>query len=263
MLALIVDDEHFALEDTASVIEELDESIEIFKAEDYKTAIKICEENPVDVAFLDIEMTGITGLELAGRIKEKRPNINIIFVTAFKEYALDALRLFASGYILKPASVEDISNVLENLRHPIGKKDDAAGGLYVKCFGAFDIFYGGKSVVFKRKKTKEFFAYLIDRRGASAEPDEIVSALWEDISPDEIEKKKNYLHQLYYDLKVVLEESGVGDILVHTRNAYSVTPEKISCDYYDYLSGEKSGDAMISEGYMEQYGWAEGRFLWD
>lgn len=77
------------------------------------------EENVCDVAFLDIQMRSMTGLELAKQLKERQPNVNIIFVTGFSEYTGEAIQLHASGYIEKPVTEEKIRRELDNLRHPV------------------------------------------------------------------------------------------------------------------------------------------------
>ena len=71
-----------------------------------------------DVCFLDIEMPGKTGLELAVTLKQMYPKVNIIFVTGFSKYAIDAINLRSSGYILKPATCDKILAELGNLRTP-------------------------------------------------------------------------------------------------------------------------------------------------
>jgi hypothetical protein len=118
------------------------------------------------VAFLDVKMPGMTGLEMAKRVKELSPHTNIVFVTAYSEYSLDAMRLRASGYVLKPATGEAVETELENLRFPV--KTAAASRLRVQCFGNFEVYADGQPLRFEFSRTKELFAYLVDRRGAAA-----------------------------------------------------------------------------------------------
>ena len=146
MKVLVADDERFSLEDTAAAIKEAVSDIELFKASDYRIALDICRENRIDVAFLDIEMPGITGLELAKQLKDLNPDINIVFVTGHVEYALDAHAVFASGYLVKPADVSDVEKVLRNLRNPVHEKNL----LKVHCFGNFEVFAYNRPVLFRR-----------------------------------------------------------------------------------------------------------------
>ena len=66
------------------------------------------------------------------------PEINIIIVTAYEEYALNALRLYVSGYILKPVIDSELKEALDNLRVPVTKKISDRR-LTAKCFGHFEV----------------------------------------------------------------------------------------------------------------------------
>ena len=123
------------------------------------------KENGCDIAFLDIHMSEMTGVELAKELKAVNPKMNIIFVTGFSEYAGDAMELHASGYIMKPVTKEKVERELCDLRFPIVPKKDAL--LRVQCFGNFDVFLpNGSHMRFERSRSKEIFAYLVHpRRG--------------------------------------------------------------------------------------------------
>ena len=105
--------------------------------------------------------------------------MNIIFVTGFSEYTGDAMRLHASGYIMKPVTTEAVKSELDDLRFPIIPKDNSL--LRVQCFGNFDVFLpNGEHVRFERSRSKEVFAYLVHRHGSSCTIKEIFSAIFED-----------------------------------------------------------------------------------
>lgn len=94
-------------------------------------------------------MRGMNGVELARRLKEINPKMNIIFVTGYSEYAGEAMSLHASGYIMKPVSKAKVEKELADLRFPIIPKNDAL--LRVQCFGNFDVFTpDGEHVHFER-----------------------------------------------------------------------------------------------------------------
>ena len=105
---IVVDDERIALESLAKKLARIDgvEAPELFE-----TAAEACsflEENVADIAFLDISLRDSDGLELAERVRELCPGCAIVFVTGYADYAVDAFRIHADGYVLKPVSVEDL-----------------------------------------------------------------------------------------------------------------------------------------------------------
>lgn len=252
MNILIVDDEVSALRDLARTIEKTVQDAEIKKADRALDALSLCREQEFDVVFLDIRMPGKDGLELAKEIKQVRPLINIIMVTAYQQYLYDAVKLYVSDYILKPARAEDIKNALANLRHSVIEERK---GLYVHCFGNFEVFYDGEAVRFGRAKVKELFAYLIDRKGAVATNAEIRAALWGNGVKDD-RKQRTYFSQIVYGLRTKLEELGCADVFVQSRDSYAVSMEKIPCDYYLALRGDAQVLARYEGEYMHQYEWA-------
>ena len=87
------------------------------------------------------------------------------------------------------------------------------------------MFYDGEVVRFGRAKVKELFAYLIDRRGASASNAEIRAALWGDEVKDD-RKQRTYFSQIVHGLRAKLNELGCGDVFVQSRDSYAVSMEK-------------------------------------
>lgn len=177
MKILIVADEQMALEEAEELVLQIRPKAEIICAENYMEALKAAETLHFDIALLDIEMPGMSGMELAEKLKEHTPDINIIFVTAYDEYALKAFQLYASDYLLKPISVSVLENAFSNLRYPVVSGEEK---LRVQCFGNFEVFCDGEPVHFARARAKELFAYLIDLKGASANTGELCGILFED-----------------------------------------------------------------------------------
>lgn len=252
MKLLLVDDEVTALRDLERELKKVAPDASVEKADEVEQALSLVKNEEFDVVFLDINMPGMDGLTLAKELKRIRPMINIVMVTAYPQYALDAMKLYVSDYCLKPVRARDLANALSNLRNPIPQERE---GLYVKCFGNFEVFYDGKPVRFGRAKAKEMFAYLIDRAGATATNSELRAILWEDDATEE-EKQMKYFAQVTYQLRACLEELGISDILIQSRDAYSVAAEKIPCDYYLALKRDPQALSGYQGEYMSQYAWA-------
>ena len=202
-----------------------------------------------DVAFLDIELGSISGMIIAKMLQKKNPQLNIIFVTGYLEYAPQAINMRASGYVSKPVTEEKIKIEMENLRFPM-PKPNTNKKITVRCFGKFEVLKDGVPLKFKREKAKELFAYLIDKNGTVCSPREISAVLWE-------EDKFDYLRKLTQELRETLSEVGASDVFVCGFKRYRIEPNLIECDYYDYLLDRPYAIKEFRGIYMEQYSWAE------
>ena len=253
MRILIVDDERMVREETAEVVEHVRPEAEILQASNYIEALALAEEKRIDIALLDIEMPGMNGLELSRKLKEICPDTNMIFVTAYREYAADAFLLYPTGYLLKPLQKDQLETAFQHVRVPVEPRSDKK--LQIQCFGNFEVFHDGKPVAFARSKTREVLAWLVQLRGTSANTAELCAVLWEDSS--QAEKNKHYFRNLISDLKKTLKSCGAEDVLICRWNQFAVDPAKIDCDYYRYLDGDVSAVNSYRGEYMSQYSWAE------
>ena len=205
-----------------------------------------------------IHMYGMNGVELAKKLKEINPKMNIIFVTGFSEYAGDAMEMHASGYIMKPVSKEMIEEELVDLRFPIVPKSDAL--LRVQCFGNFDVFLpNGERVKFERSRSKEIFAYLVHMQETSCGTREIAAVLFED-QPYDL-KQKNYVLQLIHSMIKSLTAVGAEAVIDRSRNALAVNTKLIDCDFYRFKELDAGAVNAYQNQYMNQYSWAD--FLFD
>lgn len=85
-------------------------------------ALEYARSNPIALAFLDIELGKTSGLELCSKLLEINPRTNVVYLTAYSEYSLDAWGTGASGFMLKPITVEGIQAQLKNLRYPFSSR---------------------------------------------------------------------------------------------------------------------------------------------
>ena len=247
MNAIAVDDEPLMLHALVKAIKTSEDiaSVEAFSS--CEEVLSWIQEQQVDVAFLDIDMRGIGGLVLAERINEYQPECKIVFCTGYEQYAVEAFQMHASGYLMKPISAEDIQKEIDFIK----KQDQQEKLLKVRCFGEFEVYKDGEIVHFSRRKSKELFAYLIDRQGASMNGRTIVTGLWGD---GDVEKNLNYLRQISMNLRQTLEGIGAKELFDTYNKQYSLKTELIDCDYFQYL---KTGKPMFQGEYMTQYSWAE------
>ena len=262
MEILVVDDEPLILEGEVELIQKCAPESSVKGIRHSEEALEYVRTLPVDVVFLDIEMPVSNGIILAKQMKVLQPKLNIIFATAYHDYYESALSLRASGYLLKPLNESKVLEELENLRFPV-RTDN---GLFVRTFGSFELFFHGKPMELRYKKTKELFAYLIDRRGAYVSLDELETVLWGGEATH-----TSYLRQLIKDLTDSMEQIGCGDLLLKRRGLLGLWADRIHCDYYDWIHDLPSGINAYRGEYMRQYAWGEetrvnlegGAGLWD
>ena len=248
MIAIAVDDEILMLGALVKAVSASPDIREVNKFSDCEDALDFVKKNPVDIAFLDINMRGMGGLALAENIIAARPSCKIVFCTGYEEYAIPAFKLHASGYLMKPISAEDVQTEIDNIKG-IKQKEKL---LTVHCFGNFEVYAKDEKLMFKRLKTKELFAFLVDRKGAGMTAKQICAVLF----PDDEDDTKNaaYLRQLVMDLKNTLKSVGAENVLRHETPCYRIDTSLIQCDYLTYL---ETGKPEFSGEYMMQYSWAE------
>ena len=115
---IMVDDNSVILSDGLGVVEEVMPDANITGFIWPQEAIDYAKANRIDLAILDIEMGNSSGLTLCRTLLEINPTTNVIFLTAYADYSLDAWKTEASGFILKPLTTEGVREQLKKLRYP-------------------------------------------------------------------------------------------------------------------------------------------------
>lgn len=254
MNVICVDDEKPALENfryTVMNIENVD-SVNLFQRG--TEALEWIKSNRVDIAFLDIEMADIQGVELAKRIHELNPKVYVVFVTAYGKYAIDAFGVNTIGYVLKPYDEEDIRKELDKLgvqKHGKGKN------VVIETIPNFVVKVGGTPIYFGRLKVKELFALLVDRGEKGITSGDAIAYLWPD-KPDDANSKSLFrvtLKRLIDNLK----EYGIENIIDTSSREKHIIMDMVDCDLYKILKGE--GDEDIQKKYngyyMREFSWGE------
>lgn len=254
MKILLIDDEQLALEMLTSAVQEVCPDAELYPFRKASEALAFLQETPCEVAFLDIQMRGMTGLDMALKCKQMYPKINLIFATGYDIYTSDAMSMHASGYIMKPVTPQKVRHELENLRHPPVHRPDAK--LRVKCFGNFDVTLpDGTPVLFGRAKSKEMLAYLVYRRGAPCTIRELGAALFEDNIYDR--KQQVYLQKIASSMMQTLKQYNLSSIIHKNYNSIALDTNSIDCDYYRFLELDLSAVNTYTGEFLSQYTWAE------
>ena len=255
MKILAVDDERLALQLLTETVHNVLPNAEIFSCGKVHEVMDCVKENTFEIAFLDIRMRAITGLELARRLKGIQPKINIIFVTGYNEYTGEAMQLHASGYIEKPVTEEKVRREVDDLRHPIVSEKPNTS-LCINCFGNFDVFLpDGEPLHFECSKSKECFAYLVSRCGNACTLRELAGIIFDDEPYDR--KQANYIQKIITSMIKALKTADAENVIRKSYNEIAVVPELLDCDYYRFRNGDIVSVNKYQGEFMIQYPWAE------
>ena len=261
MTAICVDDELLIMQLTVSMCRELKQLSQVEGFSNAAEAIAWLETHHADVALLDIDMPGVSGLVLAKEIRERHPDTAVIFLTGYPQYALEAIEMHVSGYLLKPVEKERLAAEVEYaLSHSPSRTERAPAHISAQTFGGFDLYVDGKKVAFKRSKSKELLAYLIDRQGCSVKRASAFGALWEDALYDRGMQKQ--MDVIVRSLRDTLKEYGISHILKVQGGDMWILPEELDCDLYRFMEGDPRAVNAYRGEYMSAYSWAnftEGR----
>ncbi|GBU23573.1 hypothetical protein R83H12_00189 [Fibrobacteria bacterium R8-3-H12] len=226
MNILAIDDNVLALEELVSSIKEACPNDNVHSFSKPSELLDFAKENVCDIAFLDIEMWGMNGIELAQKLKEINSKTNIVFVTGYSKYALDSYTVKASDYVMKPVTKEAVNQALENLRHPIQVKSSKR--VRVQTSGNFEVFVDGNPILFTRSKTKELFAYLVSRNGALCSNNEIIAAIWK--GKENSSAIQSHFRHLVADLTKTFKALNIEDVIIKKWKHLAIVPSKIQLD---------------------------------
>ncbi|MBB6671883.1 response regulator [Cohnella nanjingensis] len=187
MKVMLVDDERLALLRLEKMLGEFHDCKVAGSFSKAELAIKQIGESQPDAVFLDIQMPGLNGLKATERIRSISPDTKIVYVTAYDEYAVEAFKLDATDYLMKPLRRERLSQTIQRLRervaqhHPEPPKEE---GLLYRCLGDMQIRKPNGELEFlkwRTTKAKELFAYLLYHRGKVISKNTLLELLWPEL----------------------------------------------------------------------------------
>lgn len=128
MRIAIVDDERPARSELKYLVSQCEPEAEITEAESSEDFLKLLETENFDVCFVDINLGGMNGTTMASMIKKQCPDTQIIFATAFRDYAVKAFEIGATDYLLKPFDYERVKKTMERLKEQMKERPAAVPG---------------------------------------------------------------------------------------------------------------------------------------
>ena len=251
---IVIDDEIRSLQ--AFVGNVLDADIQCVYFSDGDKFLAYAREYKPDCAFLDINMPGKNGVELAEAVTEVSPETKIVFISGYAQNEKEIARRIGAnllGFCYKPYSRDKIEWFIAK----INESKASRRVIEARTFGAFDLAVNGDNQEFPSQKSKEFLALLIARRGATVEMGETIAALWPD---KEADKAKMLYRNAKCRLELFLRERGLGALVVFGRGRASVNCSALECDMWRYLDDEKD-DGYKGE-FLINYEWSFPMQLW-
>lgn len=196
--------------------------------------------NP-DVAFVDIEMPVMSGLELAEELVSLCPDIEVVFVSAFSQYAIEAFHVNALDYLLKPVDSQEMKRVIEKLQKIILLKDhpsaeapsEQENPCRILCLGEFEV-YGagsGRKVQWLTVKVEELLAYLLMHAEKSVSKESLCEVLWPD---SDYENALMNLYSTVYRLRKTIKHEGVPVQIKSDKDGYRLETEGCFIDYQEF-----------------------------
>jgi Response regulator containing CheY-like receiver and SARP domains len=218
--------------------------------------------------FLDINMPQLDGMTISEKLQKKPAKTDVVFVTAYEEYAVEAFMVEAMDYLLKPVSRERLDQTIMRLvrSHEMNPRTPDTP-LEIRCMGGLRLGWAGKNAIkWRTEKEKELFAFLLNNRERELSKDRIIDELW---SEYDVDRAVRLLHNSIYYLKKTLREYGVGPEQIHISGRYCLHLEEVWYDRAFIENKAKNRESLqtIEEleavlelfdggGYLLTEGWA-------
>lgn len=247
MRTILVDDEPVILEEIKAMLEE-NRDVEIVGTyTEPLVALKEISLRKPDTAFLDIEMSGISGIEFAEQLLALNPDIQILFITAFNHYAAQAFDVNAIDYILKPVRPERMNKAVDKLlKNNKYKPESHDTCCRIRSFGGFEVRVGNNTIKWNRSKTKELLAYLLQHEGRLLAKYKLCDELWPELEPD---KALAHLQTSVWTLRKSLKEAGCTQLRVeYSNDKYIIRVSDVDWDLREF---ERLSEIFSKSGSLE------------
>lgn len=241
MRAILVDDERLALMQLRKMLTEIT-GVEVLDSfMDPSQAIQMVGELQPDVAFLDMHMPEIYGLKTAEMMQEVCPHIEIVFITAHDEYAIQAFELNALDYVLKPLRRERLVRTVQRLQQNVNsrKKDveeAAEASTLIRCFQTLQIEVpglGAEAYKWRTSKAEELFAYLLHHRGQLVRKGVLLELLWPSF---DLKKATTHLYTTIYQVRQDLKrmDAAIEIRSVSMKDSYILDAANVRIDVEEW-----------------------------
>ncbi len=202
----------------------------------------------IDVAFLDIHMPKINGVDLAEKLIEINKSIKIVFISGYEQNMDSLSAKFGEnliGFYSKPYQDHELRNLINILIH------DNKKNIKIQCKDCFNIFVNNLPIKFATKKSREILAYLVFKKGAVISSDLVITDIW---GGENVDKSKLHYKDNLYLLRKTLKEWQIDHILHNSRGMVSIDTENIDCDYLDFATSHNNIE-LLEHNFFTEFDW--------
>ncbi|HSH25638.1 MAG TPA: response regulator [Massilibacterium sp.] len=278
MRVILVDDEKLALDLLEIQLSGMD-NIEILgKYTDSIIAKEKILNSDVDVLFLDIHQPGINGLELAEKIIGDKPEVAVVFVTGYDEYAVQAFELNALDYLIKPVNRSRLEKTVKRMEEYITNKKEKTvvkeEKVQVNVFRQLTIqtthVEDATAIQWRTKKAQELFLYLFHYRDQLVRKSTLVELLWPDY---DVDRSYSQLYTTVYHVRKKMKTLFNHFTIKNTTEGYILNVTNVSIDAEQWEKDVEELSALSEQtihqyieianqykgGYLQEYNywWAE------
>lgn len=239
MKAILADDEELALRYLEKQLIATGSVEVVGKFLDVEEALEAAGANPPDVVFLDIDMPVLSGIEAAELLAQRAPGTDVVFVTAFEEYAVKAFELNAVDYILKPVESERLARTVERLAARKGHTPPPPlhRSAMIRCFQLLELDVSRpEAIPWRTTKAQELFAFLLHHRDQPVRKDVLLELLWPDV---EIKRGYTQLYTAIYQIRKTMESIGAGVRIANYEKGYRIDLNGLKLDVEEWERGVK------------------------
>ncbi|GED17489.1 response regulator [Aneurinibacillus migulanus] len=237
MRVILVDDERLALQQLRKALECDVSGIQVIGMfSDPAHVVEDIKKLQPDAVFLDIHMPEISGLKLGEQLQELVPSIEIVFVTAYDRYAVQAFEMYALDYVMKPIQSSRLQKTVQRLREKIETGEDNKQELeppFICCFNQLRFQLPGEeaqTVKWRTSKAQELFTYLLHHRERVIDRNTLIELLWPDFEMDRAAKQ---LYTTAYHIRQTLKSNRMEAVSISSGDleaGYRLTVGEVRID---------------------------------
>lgn len=235
--AVCIDDERLALNFMEHLLEGVDEVKLVASFQHGREGLEFVLKEKIDVVFLDIEMPEFNGLELAEKMLEKKPELDIVFVTAYNEYAVNAFEVNAIDYLMKPVKADRLQKTIDRLlANRISEKpvQEGAKKLWIRL--GYNLSFALENQAFeplkwRTAKARELFLFLLQNHGSLVHKGTLMEILW---GEDEVDRGYSILYTTVYNIRKALQSYAEFIELQNTNDGYMLVLHNVEVDLHEW-----------------------------